>query len=140
MSTLDKLIRYHRFLLDEKRRILRAMEEAEARLQAATEALEAEIRREQTVAGGSAEVGFAYGGYAAQAVRRRAGLKQQLAVARADVEAAREALAVAFEELKKYEITRDIRAEAARQEADRREQSFLDEIALTQHRRGEDGR
>ena len=134
-STLDKLIRYHRFLLDEKRRVLREMEEAEARIGSAIEALEAEIRNEQAVAGGSSEVGFAYGGYAARTIRRRSGLKQQLAAAQADVEAAREALAQAFEELKKYEIARDIREEAARQEANRREQLVLDEIALNQHRR-----
>ncbi|MGE4219098.1 MAG: flagellar FliJ family protein [Alphaproteobacteria bacterium] len=138
-STLDKLIRYHRFLLDEKRRALREMEDAEARIVAAIETLEMEIRREQTVAGGSTEVGFAYGGYAARAIRRRTGLKQQLAAAQAEVEAAREALALAFENLKKYEITRDIRDEAARQEAARREQVFLDEIALNQHRRREGG-
>ena len=140
MSTLDKLIRYHRFLLDEKRRALREMEEAEARIDAALEALEAEVRAEQAVASASSEVGFAYGGYAARSIRRRNGLLQQKAAARAQVESAREELAVAFEEVKKYEITRDIRRDEERQEANRREQGFLNEIALNQHRLREGGR
>ncbi len=135
MKLLDKLIRYHKFVLDEKRRLLRGLEEQQERVERALEELAREVHAEQMAARAAPEFAASYGVYARTAIERRNHLQQELAAARERTEAAREELRRAFEELKKYEITRETRARAERAERDRRDQIMLDEIAAVAHRR-----
>jgi flagellar export protein FliJ len=135
MQLLEKLIRYHKFLLDEKRRVLKALQDEEARIETALHDLQKELVTEQAAARAAPEALYAYGSFARAAIDRRAALHDELVAAAAKVEAAREELAQAFEELKKYEITKDNRDRAEREELDRREQIELDEIASVGHRR-----
>ena len=105
MSKLDSLIRLHERTLDEARRELSRAEAAVASADAAIDALEAEIKAEQAAAGADLTGQFGYANYARQAIARRAELHaahQQAEVAREQV---REKAAVAFAELKKFEIT-----------------------------------
>ena len=134
MSKLDSLIRLHERTLDEARRELGRAEAAVASLGAAIDALEAEIKAEQAAAGADLTGQFGYANYARQAIARRAELHtahQQAEVAREQV---REKVAVAFAELKKFEITAERRAALAQQEENRRLQGELDEIAQQQDR------
>ena len=134
MSKLDSLIRLHERTLDEARRELGRAEAAVASAAAAIDALEAEIKTEQAAAGADLTGQFGYANYARQAIARRAELHtthQQAEVAREQV---REKVAVAFAELKKFEITAERRAALAQQEENRRLQGELDEIAQRQDR------
>ena len=134
MSKLDSLIRLHERTLDEARRELSRAEAAVASADAAIDALEAEIKAEQAAAGADLTGQFGYANYARQAIARRAELHtahQQAEVAREQV---REKVAVAFAELKKFEITAERRAALAQQEENRRLQGELDEIAQQQDR------
>ncbi|MDP7381683.1 MAG: flagellar FliJ family protein [Alphaproteobacteria bacterium] len=134
MSKLDSLIRLHERTLDEARRELGRAEAAVASAAAAIDALEAEIKAEQAAAGADLTGQFGYANYARQAIARRAKLHtahQQAEVAREQV---REKVAVAFAELKKFEITAERRAALAQQEENRRLQGELDEIAQQQDR------
>ena len=134
MSKLDSLIRLHERTLDEARRELGWAEAAVASAAAAIDALEAEIKAEQAAAGADLTGQFGYANYARQAIARRAELHtahQQSEVAREQV---REKVAVAFAELKKFEITAERRAALAQQEENRRLQGELDEIAQQQDR------
>lgn len=134
MSKLDSLIRLHERTLDEARRELGRAEAAVASAAAAIDALEAEIKAEQAAAGADLTGQFGYANYARQAIARRVELRtahQQAEVAREQV---REKVAVAFAELKKFEITAERRAALAQQEENRRLQGELDEIAQQQDR------
>ena len=107
MSVIEKLIRFHKFDLDEKRRVLRDLEEQEASVQQVIDSLDQEIQSEQSFSRGQVDFAPYYGGYASRSKSRREALESELAKAHEQVEAAREVVTQAFEELKKYEITKD---------------------------------
>ena len=134
MSKLDSLIRLHERTLDEARRELGRAEAAVASAAAAIDALEAEIKAEQAAAGADLTGQFGYANYARQAIARRAELHAAYQQAEFAREQVREKVAVAFAELKKFEITAERRAALAQQEENRRLQGELDEIAQQQDR------
>ena len=135
MSVIEKLIRFHKFDLDEKRRYLRELEEQEARIQEAIDAIDQEVQSEQAFSRGEANFAPYYGGYATKTKASREALVDELSKAHEIVEQARETVVQAFEELKKYEITKDQQDHLAYQEEERKTQIELDEIALTTHQR-----
>ena len=137
MSVIEKLIRFHKFDLDEKRRYLRELEEQEARIQEAIDAIDQEVQSEQAFSRGEANFAPYYGGYATRTKARREALVDELSKAHEVVEEARETGVQAFEELKKYEITKDQQDHRAYLEEERQTQIELDEIALTTHQRQE---
>jgi flagellar FliJ protein len=135
MSVIEKLIRFHKFDLDEKRRILRNLEEQEARIQQAIDRIDQEVESEQAFARRTADFAPYYGGYATRTKDRREGLEVERGKVHGGVEDARETVVRAFEELKKYEITKDQDNHRAYLEEERQDQIELDEIALTGHLR-----
>ena len=137
MSVMEKLIRFHKFDLDEKRRYLRELEEQEARIQEAIDAIDQEVQSEQAFSRGEANFAPYYGGYATKTKASREALVDELSKAHEIVEQARETVVQAFEELKKYEITKDQQDHRAYLEEERQTQIELDEIALTTHQRQE---
>ena len=137
MSVIEKLIRFHKFDLDEKRRYLRELEEQEARIQEAIAAIDQEVQSEQAFSRGEANFAPYYGGYATRTKSRREALVDELSKAHEVVEEARETVVQAFEELKKYEITKDKQDHRAYLEEERQTQIEIDEIALTTHQRQE---
>ena len=137
MSVIEKLIRFHKFDLDEKRRYLRELEEQEARIQEAIDAIDQEVQSEQAFSRGEANFAPYYGGYATRTKARREAFVDELSKAHEIVEEARETVVQAFEELKKYEITKDQQDHRAYLEEERKTQIELDEIALTTHQRQE---
>ena len=137
MSVIEKLIRFHKFDLDEKRRYLRELEEQEARIQEAIDAIDQEVQSEQAFSRGEANFAPYYGGYATRTKARREALVDELSKAHEGVEEARETVVQAFEELKKYEITKGQQDHRAYLEEERQTQIELDEIALTTHQQQE---
>ena len=135
MSIIEKLIRFHKFDLDEKRRVLRELEEKEASVQQVIYNLDQEIKAEQSFSRGQSDFAPYYGGYASRSKSRRATLEAELAQAHLEVEASREVVIQAFEEVKRYEITKDQQDHREYLEAERQSQTELDEVALTAHQR-----
>ena len=135
MSVIEKLIRFHKFDLDEKRRDLRDLDEQEARIQEEIDRIDQEVESEQVFARGTADFATYYGGYARRTKDRRETLELERVKAHSEVENAREIVVQAFEELKKYEITKDHSDHRASIEEERQYQIVLDEIALTGHLR-----
>lgn len=133
---LKTLIRLSKFSVDEKRRVLTALQTREDQIIEEIRQGEEQLRHEQHLAAEDATgIGFSYGAFQNAWMRRRDLMHQALAAVRADIEKARDELAEAFRELKTYEVTQANREKREREELDRKEQIFLDEIGLNMHRR-----
>ncbi len=133
MSTLDALIRVRKFELDEKRRFLKDLETTEDERKIALVKLGEELFQEQKIASASQEAAFTYGAYGQAVIQRREDLVRAILDIGLQIEVAREELAVAFSELKKFEITKESRERAAAVEEGRREQAALDELGINSH-------
>jgi flagellar export protein FliJ len=136
-KSLKTLIRLARWEVDEKRRVLVALQAREEQIIAAIQGAKDQLVMEQQVASADGEAGFLYGAYANAWIRRRAEMESSLAQVREQVEVARDDLAEAFRQHKTYEITQANRDRRAREEADRKEQAVLDDIGIEIHRRKE---
>lgn len=135
---LNTLIRLAKFDVDEKRRVLTALQTQEERTLHDIAESEVRLRKEQELAAAEPTgIGFIYGAYHRAWMAERQALFARLATIRQQVEIARDALAEAFRTQKTYEVTLANRERREREEADRKEQTFLDEVAQTQHRRKE---
>ena len=139
MSALDTLIRVHRHQLDERRQQVAELDRLTARLREELQRLENEAAAEQKAAAASPEAGFAYGHYAAGVVDRRQKLLASLAGVEEQTTQAREALAAAFQDVKRYELAAAHRLKKARQRVDRRQRIEQDELAMQMYRRRETG-
>ncbi len=135
MSTLDSLIRLHRWQVDERRRHVAALEGLAEKLRLEMARLAAERAADETAAGASFLARHVYPGYIRRALERQKTLERSLAEVETQTVQARDALAEAFQELKRYEITQAERRKREQIEADRRTQAQLDEISLQQHQR-----
>lgn len=133
---LKTLIRLSKFEVDEKRRVLTALQNQEEQILHDILASEVQLRKEQELASSDATgVGFIYGAYHRAWMDQRQMLFNRLATIRQQIEIARDELAEAFRTQKTYEVTQANRERREQQELDRKEQAFLDEVAQTQHRR-----
>ncbi|CAA7616149.1 conserved hypothetical protein [Candidatus Terasakiella magnetica] len=133
---LKTLIRLSKFNVDEKQRMLVALQGREDEILGWIRQQEEQLKEEQRIAAADAGgVGFAYGAFANAWLSRRETLFSMLELLRADIVRARDDLAVAFNELKTFEITQRERERREQEERDRKEQAFLDEIGLNLHRR-----
>jgi len=138
MKGLDNLIRLHRWQLNEKRRHLVELERLTQHLAARIRELEVEIRNEQQVAGSSTEAAITYGDYARAAIGRREKLDASLAELQSQRVVAKEEVAEAYRELKKYELVKVRNQRLANKRRQRQEQQVLDEVGLNQFRRRDD--
>jgi flagellar FliJ protein len=130
MKSRETLIRLKKFQVDEKRRKVSQIEAMIADFDRMAVDLEREITTEQERAGIHDPAHFAYPTYAKAAMVRRDNLKRSADELKGQLEDARNALAEAFEELKKIELLgeRDQMRERASENA--REQAELDNIGL----------
>ncbi|MFQ5785228.1 MAG: hypothetical protein ACE5H8_10450 [Alphaproteobacteria bacterium] len=135
MKALATLIRLHKQRLDDARRRLNELEEARERLCEEQRRLAAELAAERRAAAESFEAGRTLAAYAERIAREQAALGDRIAEYEASIAQAAEVVAAAFRELKKYEISRDRRAEHDKRLEGRREQSRLDDIGITRFRR-----
>jgi len=134
MKSRDTLIRLKKFQVDEKRRKVMQIEGMIAEFDRMGVELEREIKTEQDRANIHDPSHFAYPTYAKAAIQRRENIKQSADELRMQLNDAKEALAEAFEELKKVELLdeRDQMRERAAEAAF--EQSELDGIGLMRAR------
>jgi flagellar protein FliJ len=137
MSSLDTLIKLHRWQLDEQCRKVTEFESLTEKLRAELQRLDGEKDYEQQVAGGSHEASFAYSGYAKTLIDRRAKLNQSIQETEQQIVEARAALADAYAEVKRYEIAAANRLLAKHRGLERLRQQELDEVALAGFRRRE---
>ena len=124
MKSRETLIRLKKFQVDEKRRKVMQIEGMIAEFERMATDLEREIKVEQDRAGIHDPSHFAYPTYAKAAIQRRENLKRSADELKVQLDDAKDALAEAFEELKKVELLdeRDQmreRAEAGRPRAGR---------------------
>ena len=136
MRSRDSLIRLHRFQVDEKRRQVVEIETMIAEFRRKEAELEQQILSEQERAGISDVGHYAYPTFAKAARDRRENLLKSIDGLTAQLESAKDGLAEAFTELKKYELMNEKESLRAKAELSAREQAELDEVALTMHRRG----
>lgn len=135
MSDIDSLIRLSRWRVDEKRKALAELEALADHLKSETVRLTQELEREKAIAGAQNDPAPGLGAYVRAALERQAHLAQSKADVESRIVAAREEIAEAFEELKRYEIVQSDRQQRALLRQRRRETATLDEIGLTRHQR-----
>lgn len=133
---LKTLIRLAKFDVDEKRRVLAALQNREEAILADIAAADAQLEFErQAAAADPAGVGFIFSNFLQAWKGRRADLVRNLDMVRKEIEVARDDLAEAFRQQKSYEVTQANREKREREEEAHKEQIVLDEIGLTQFRR-----
>ena len=135
MSTLDTLIRLHRWQVDERRRNVAELEGLAEKLRQELARLAEERTIEQTAAGASFLARHVYPGYIRRSLDRQKTLEQSLAETEAQTAQARDALAEAFQELKRYEIAAASRERLRVAAAARRERLETDAVAIENFRR-----
>jgi flagellar FliJ protein len=130
MKSRDTLIRLKKFQVDDKRRRVAQIETMIADFERMARDLDREIQTEQDKVGIHDPAHYAYPTYAKAAMTRRDNLARSADELREQLADARDALAEAFEELKKIELLdeRDQLRERAVDET--REQAELDRIGL----------
>jgi flagellar export protein FliJ len=134
MKSRDTLIRLKKFQVDEKRRKVMQIEAMIAEFERMATDLEREIKVEQDRAGIHDPAHFAYPTYAKAAMQRRENLKRSADELKGQHNDAKDALAEAFEELKKVELLDERDQQREREAAEALEQSELDAVGLMRAR------
>ena len=135
MSAIKKLIRFHRFQLDERRRGLKRLEEKLIEVEAEISAINTQIEEEKYFASQNYEGNRDLNNFLSASFARIKQKRKDRELALGQVEAAREEVREAFADVKKYEITESVGVQKELRENERRERNELDEIALNSHRR-----
>jgi flagellar protein FliJ len=135
MSAIESLIRLYRWQLDERKRHLADLEGLAVRLRDDEQRLEEENAREQALVATSPEAAYVYAGYARNLIERRRKLRQSQAEVAQQITEARDALADAFQEVKRYEITAANRARLETERDERRQQQVMDGLGIDAFRR-----
>jgi flagellar protein FliJ len=130
MKSRETLIRLRKFQVDEKRRKVAQIESMIAEFERMAAELDREIKAEQDRAGIHDPAHFAYPTYAKAAMQRRENLVRSGDELKAQLDDAKNALADAFEELKKVEMLDERDQARERAEDAAREQAELDAIGL----------
>jgi flagellar protein FliJ len=130
MKSRETLIRLKKFQVDERRRKVAQIEGMIAEFERMANDLEREIKAEQDRAGIHDPGHFAYPTYAKAAMQRRENLQRSADDLKVQLESATDALAEAFEEMKKVELLDERDQARVRDEEDAREQADLDAIAM----------
>lgn len=135
MDDLQTLIRLNQSEVDACRLVVADLEREQDKFRAGIAALDQALVEERAVAAQSLEASTAFGPYLAASKQRRAMLEDQIVALETEILAARDRLHDAYAELKKFELTAERQAAAAKAAAGRREQQQLDEVGLSIFRR-----
>lgn len=135
MKGIANLIRVHQWKLDEKRREVADLLSIHDDFMAQLAKLEVQMAREREVAGENQDVSFSYANYLQAAKLRQANLNSSLEDLQKQIDVAEDELAEQFQELKKYEISRDMRDKRALDERARKDQIALDDLSIDMYRR-----
>lgn len=135
MRSRESLIRLHRFQLDEKRRQVTSLETIIDEFRQKENELEQQIADEQKRSGVSDVTHYAYSTFAKAAGDRRDKLLKSIEEFTSQLDEAKEELAEAFNEMKKYELMEEKEGERVKGERNAAEQAELDATAQTIHSR-----
>jgi len=135
LSQYDQLVRLQEWELDQKRRMLAAVEAEVQALVDRRRTLEEDLRREQGIAANSVEASLHYGTFANQIMARREALDKEILAKEEAVKETNNILVEAYQELRKAEIVRDKHNDEERRKAARLEQLEFDEIGRNLHLR-----
>lgn len=134
-KTLENLIRLHKYRVDEKRRVLGELYGELNDLEQKLKDLYAQIANEQQVAQSMPEQAmFSYGRFHQRAMLIRDEIVQAIEQKEHEVEAARDDVNAAFQELKVYEEAEKNRKKREADERQRKENIEMDEIAMNLYR------
>ena len=137
MTAFKSLTRVHTWALNEKRQKLAGIEELVTKMKNDLQELEKELVTENQAANASIEGTVAFPAFVAAALERRRRLRHTISELEESVQAAREEVHTAFEEMKKYEHAGNLEEQQMQDEHARREQINLDDLGTTIHRRGQ---
>lgn len=129
MKSRESLIRLKQFQVDERRRQLAQIESMVDEFKRMARELDDQILAEQERVGITDVGHFAYPTFAKAAAQRRDNLLNSAEELNGQLEAAREDLREALEELKKFELLEERDQIRERQDRDAAEQDALDEVA-----------
>lgn len=130
MKSRETLIRLRKFQVDEKRRKVAQIEAMIAEFERMANELDREIKTEQERSGIHDPAHFAYPTYAKAAIQRRANLMRSADELKIQLDDGKNALADAFEELKKVELLDERDQMRERATSNALEQADLDAIGL----------
>lgn len=126
---LETLIRYHRWQLDGLRREMADLQEARAKVQAAIDGVDQAIAHESQSLTPEMAVTFNMGLFVEGQLKRRHWFETKRDRLDEEIIQLTDRIALAFEEIKRFEIVRDRRAEEAAAAERRTEEAFYDEVA-----------
>lgn len=129
MKPRDSLIRLKRFQVDEKGRQVTQIETMIVEFERMARELNDQIVAEQERSGIRDVAHFAYPTFARAAAQRRDNLLASADELRGQLEAAQDELAIAVEDLKKFELIAERDQERDRAASARTEQKEIDEVA-----------
>ena len=129
MKSRETLIRMRRFEAEEKQRTVADLEGMIGEFKRMAADLDLQIQAEQDRAGVNDVTHYAYPTFAKAAIQRRDNLMASVADLEVKLDAARDELIEAFEELKKVELVEERDASRERATRGAREQAELDEFA-----------
>ena len=135
MKSRESLIRLNRFQVDERRRQVAELETMLEEFRRREHDLDQQVQAEQEKAGISDIAHYAYPMFAKSMRDRRENILQSINDVSLQLESAKDDLASAYRELKKYELIEESRKRRVRGKLARIEQQELDEVALALHRR-----
>ena len=137
MRSRESLIRLNRFQVDEKRRKVAEIETMMADFVRKEVELNQQIEAEQQRSGITDVNHYAYPTFAKAALGRKENLSASIEGLKLQLEDAKNDLAEAYAELKKYELLHEKERDRQAKEVSDKEQAELDEVALNMFRRGE---
>lgn len=139
MRALTTLIRLQRRQLDELRRSMTDFERQREQLLSASAKLASELEEEVRLAAMQPEMSQFFGDFAQRIRKRQESIASEVASVQTQMQQLAEKIHETYGDLKKYEIARDQFLARKREAENRAETIQMDEIALEQHRRKENG-
>ncbi len=112
-----------------------ALENQKAQLLQTSQRLQEELREEINKASQQPEMGHFFGGFAKRIQQRQEDIAEEVRSLDKQMQKLNDEIAEAYTDVKKYEIAEQNAKERAKQEALRKENIMLDELAQQQHRR-----
>ncbi|MDX1425176.1 MAG: hypothetical protein R3322_18650 [Kiloniellales bacterium] len=135
MSGLENLVRVHQWVLDEKRQRLSGLEQLLGRMEDDLEILEEKLAAEREAAGRSLDGALAFQTIIPAALERRDKLRHSIANLRAEIEAARDEVGEAVQDLKKYQTAQGIQERQETEKRRRRDTLTLEQSGVGLYRR-----
>ena len=136
MTALRSMIRVQGWVLEEKRRNLAEIQVFADKLKSDLSALDDSIEAEREAAGSSDEVGLTYPAFVAAALdRRKQAEAETIGKLENQIDAAREEVAEAFQQLKAYEMAQENQERREAAGRDRAERIAQDELGVSLYRR-----